>query len=104
MERIPVDADGRVDLVALASLLDDEVALVAVMWANNEVGTIEPIAEIAQMRAAWHPVAQRCGADSGRPAVRGCSSAVGRAVGAQGGWSGRCRRFGARSGTWTSNR
>lgn len=51
VERIPVDADGRVDLVALASLLDDEVALVAVMWANNEVGTIEPIAEIAQMCA-----------------------------------------------------
>ncbi len=51
VDRIPVDATGRVDPEVLAALLDDEVALVAVMWANNEVGTIQPIAEIAQLCA-----------------------------------------------------
>ncbi|MEV6360157.1 cysteine desulfurase family protein [Nocardia asteroides] len=47
---LPVDADGivapqtlRAELAAHA----DEVALVSVMWANNEVGTIQPIAELA---------------------------------------------------------
>lgn len=49
VERIPVDAMGRVDPGVLAGMLDEDVALVAVMWANNEVGTIEPIAEIAQV-------------------------------------------------------
>ncbi|MEU8899529.1 cysteine desulfurase family protein [Nocardia sp. NPDC048505] len=47
---LPVDADGvvapRVLRDALAEHADD-VALVTVMWANNEVGTIQPIAELA---------------------------------------------------------
>ncbi len=42
-------------------MLDDEVALVAVMWANNEVGTIQPIAEIAQLCAA-HGIPFHCDA------------------------------------------
>lgn len=45
---IPVDHWGRVDLDALARQLDDETLLVAVMAANNEVGTIQPLEEIAQ--------------------------------------------------------
>jgi cysteine desulfurase len=49
VEEIPVDGLGRVDPDALAAVLDDEVALVAVMWANNEVGTVQPIAEIADL-------------------------------------------------------
>jgi cysteine desulfurase len=49
IERIPVDNSGRVDPQVLADRLDDDVALVAVMWANNEVGTVEPIAEIAEI-------------------------------------------------------
>ena len=48
-ERISVDADGRVDLQMLESMLaaDDRPALVAVMLANNETGVIQPLAEIA---------------------------------------------------------
>ncbi|BDU07844.1 cysteine desulfurase [Nocardia cyriacigeorgica] len=47
---LPVDADGVVSVDALRAELAahaDEVALVSVMWANNEVGTIQPIAELA---------------------------------------------------------
>jgi cysteine desulfurase len=45
---LPVDARGRVDVDVLREQLGDEVALCTVMWANNEVGTIQPIAEIAE--------------------------------------------------------
>jgi cysteine desulfurase len=46
VEQIPIDENGRVELDALDLLLADDVALVSVLWANNEVGTIQPIAEI----------------------------------------------------------
>lgn len=46
---IPVIADGRVDREALLSNIDDSTVLVSIMYANNEVGTIQPIKEIAQM-------------------------------------------------------
>jgi cysteine desulfurase len=52
VDLIPVDALGRVDVAALEHMLDDDVAVVAVMWANNEVGTVQPIAHIAQLCAA----------------------------------------------------
>ena len=45
---IPVDSLGRVSPEVVTSMLADDVALCTVMWANNEVGTIEPIAEIAE--------------------------------------------------------
>ncbi|MBU0799578.1 MAG: cysteine desulfurase [Alphaproteobacteria bacterium] len=50
-ERIPVTADGIVDLAALKAMLDNgpAPALVSVMMVNNEVGTIQPVAEIAKM-------------------------------------------------------
>jgi cysteine desulfurase len=54
---LPVDATGRVPPDELAAALDaygDEAALVTVMWANNEVGTVQPVAELAA-------VAGRCG-------------------------------------------
>ncbi|MFC9871232.1 cysteine desulfurase family protein [Nocardia salmonicida] len=47
---LPVDAEGVVSPQVLREVLAahaDEVALVSVMWANNEVGTIEPIIELA---------------------------------------------------------
>jgi cysteine desulfurase len=44
----PVDAAGRADPDALEALLDERTVLVAVMLANNEVGTIQPIREIAE--------------------------------------------------------
>src|SRR5207245_1118376 len=43
----PVAADGTVDIDALAPLLDPGVTVVSVMLANNEVGTIQPLAEVA---------------------------------------------------------
>lgn len=49
VELIPVRADGIVDLTALSSLLREDTCLVAVMSANNEVGTIQPLAEIATL-------------------------------------------------------
>ena len=44
---VPVDRRGVIDLDGLAAVLDDEVALVSVGLVNNEVGTIQPLAEIA---------------------------------------------------------
>lgn len=48
-EAIPVDSDGIVVLDALDRLLaeDPRPALVSVMYANNETGVIEPVAEVA---------------------------------------------------------
>lgn len=56
---LPVDATGRVDVDALrGELVDsDTVALVSIMWANNEVGTVQPIEECAALaRAAGVPI------------------------------------------------
>jgi cysteine desulfurase len=44
----PVDAAGRVDPDTLEALLDERTVLVAIMLANNEVGTIQPVREIAE--------------------------------------------------------
>jgi cysteine desulfurase len=49
VEQVPVDSEGRIDLVALESMLGDDVALVSVLLANNEVGTIQPIARIVAL-------------------------------------------------------
>lgn len=49
---LEVDGHGRVRPEVLEAALDaatDEVALVTVMWANNEVGTINPIAELSEV-------------------------------------------------------
>jgi cysteine desulfurase len=50
---LPVDADGQVSLTALDQALADRPAVVSIMWVNNEVGIIQPVAEIAaRCRAA----------------------------------------------------
>ena len=49
---IPVDKTGRVDTNALREMIDDDTFLVSVMAANNEVGTIQPINEIADIAHA----------------------------------------------------
>ncbi len=49
---LPVDAAGRVDPEALAALPADDIAVVSVQWANNEVGTIQPVTELAAVAAA----------------------------------------------------
>lgn len=43
-----VDEDGRLDVGALDEALAARPVLVSVMWANNEVGTIQPVAEVAE--------------------------------------------------------
>jgi len=50
---LPVDSEGFVDLDALRAALDDSTVLVSVMYANNEVGTIEPVAEVAAVVKAF---------------------------------------------------
>lgn len=44
---LPVDGEGLVNPADVAASLGEDVALVSVLYANNEVGTIQPIAEIA---------------------------------------------------------
>ncbi|WP_391489233.1 cysteine desulfurase family protein [Gordonia rubripertincta] len=53
---LPVDADGVVSPADLRAELEahaDQTALISVMWANNEVGSIQPIAEIAALGAEF---------------------------------------------------
>ncbi|MGH2794431.1 MAG: cysteine desulfurase family protein [Actinomycetota bacterium] len=49
VREVGVDEHGVVGLDALAAAVDDKTALVSVMWANNEVGTIQPVAEAARI-------------------------------------------------------
>jgi cysteine desulfurase len=49
---IPVDSQGRIKLDWLKNKLEidhDRISLVSVMWANNEVGTVQPIAEVVRL-------------------------------------------------------
>ncbi len=46
---VPVDANGRVEQAAVAATLRSDTALVSIMHANNEVGTMQPVAEIAAL-------------------------------------------------------
>ena len=46
---LPVDADGRVSVESVAAAITEETILISVMFANNEVGTIEPIGEIGAL-------------------------------------------------------
>jgi cysteine desulfurase len=48
---IPVDPAGRIDLSALASTVNARTALVSVMWANNEIGTLQPVRQVAAVAA-----------------------------------------------------
>ncbi|MBX6324132.1 MAG: aminotransferase class V-fold PLP-dependent enzyme [Rhodospirillaceae bacterium] len=53
---VPVDRRGLVDLDRLAEAVSEETALVSVMAVNNEIGVIQPLAEIAAIahaRGAW---------------------------------------------------
>ena len=44
---LPVDASGIVSPAALADVIDDETAVVSVMHANNEIGTLQPVTDLA---------------------------------------------------------
>jgi cysteine desulfurase len=55
VELLTVDRLGRLDLEALRRSLERDpgsVALVSVMWANNEVGTVQPVAEVVRLAHA----------------------------------------------------
>lgn len=45
----PVNDKGIVDITALGECIDDQTVLVSIMYANNEIGTVEPIRDIAQL-------------------------------------------------------
>jgi cysteine desulfurase len=45
---LPVDGHGRVRLDALEAALAERPAVVSIMWVNNEVGVVQPVAEIAR--------------------------------------------------------
>lgn len=49
---LPVNADGLVSPDALAEAIDDQTAIVSVMHANNEIGTIQPIEALASIAHA----------------------------------------------------
>jgi cysteine desulfurase len=58
VELVPVDHRGRLDLDALRASVERDpasVALISVMWANNEVGTVQPIEEVVAV-AATHRI------------------------------------------------
>lgn len=49
LDILQVDHDGRVDVAAAANGLQSHTALVSVMHSNNEVGSLQPIAQLAQL-------------------------------------------------------
>ncbi|MEO8078070.1 MAG: aminotransferase class V-fold PLP-dependent enzyme, partial [Acidobacteriota bacterium] len=49
---LPVGSTGIVDPAALSAAIADDTALVSVMHANNEIGTVQPIAELARIAHA----------------------------------------------------
>jgi len=52
IHRLSVDSKGRLDRGEYESVLSDRVAIVSVMWANNETGTIFPVKKMAEMASA----------------------------------------------------
>jgi cysteine desulfurase len=48
---VPVDPAGRIEVPALSDAVDERTALVSVMWANNEVGTLQPVRQVAAVAA-----------------------------------------------------
>ena len=59
--QVVVQKDGMVDMAALQIAIDDKTVLVSTMYANNEIGTIEPIREIAQIIAEVRKTRQQKG-------------------------------------------
>ena len=74
VELLPVDRHGRVQPATLRAALaeaPERAALVSVMWANNEVGTVNPVARAGRGRPrARRPAAHRRGAGRRHPAGR----------------------------------
>lgn len=52
VDEVPVDADGVLDIDRFDALVrgnPDDIALITIMWANNEVGSVQPIANVASI-------------------------------------------------------
>lgn len=49
---LPVDREGRISIEQLNAAITDDTSIISIMWANNEVGTLQPIAEIARIAQA----------------------------------------------------
>ncbi len=50
---VPVDREGLVDVEAIKKALQPNTVLVSLMLANNEIGTIQPVADVGRMLLAW---------------------------------------------------
>lgn len=46
---VGVQSDGQIDVPALEKLIDDDTVLVSIMYANNDIGSVEPLHRIAQV-------------------------------------------------------
>ncbi len=68
---LPVDRYGRVNPGDVEAAIDDSTVLITIMHANNETGTLQPIAEIAAI-ARWHGVLMHTDAaqSAGKIAIR----------------------------------
>jgi len=53
VSEVAVGGDGVVDLAALKEMICEETVVISIMYANNEVGTVEPIKEIAKIIRKW---------------------------------------------------
>jgi cysteine desulfurase len=51
VDYLPVDKEGFVEPAQLAAAITNETSIISIMWANNEIGTVEPITELAQIAA-----------------------------------------------------
>ena len=49
LEFVPVNRFGIIDLIELEKMLSDEVAVVSIIYANNEIGSINPVSEIGAL-------------------------------------------------------
>lgn len=66
-EVVPVDGDGIIDVDRLETMLGPDVLLIAVMAANNEIGTIQPVADVARLA---HEVGALCHVDAAQAVGR----------------------------------
>ena len=58
---IPVTMDGIVDTQTLGCMIDDETVLISVMYANNEVGTVQPIRAVSAIIQSIRDVRRKTG-------------------------------------------
>ena len=59
---LDVDENGVVKLEDLKAAIRPDTILISVMFANNEIGTIQPIKEIGEIaHETWHFIPYRCG-------------------------------------------